>query len=75
MPCPAWGFDFQEAVTPQPAWGSAPGPGDAWLSGVATVLDRINFKDSRLRKSTHENRKKPISVGTMSSISSNSGAQ
>lgn len=26
----------QEAVTPQPAWGSAPWPGDAWLSGCSS---------------------------------------
>ena len=74
MPCPAW-----DSTSRRLSHLSLPGdlhpdlgtPG----SQVATVLDRISFKDSCLRKSTHENRRKPISVGTMSSISSNSGAQ
>ena len=31
MPRPAQGFDLQEAVMPEPAWGSAPWPGGALL--------------------------------------------
>ena len=32
MPRPSQGFDLQEAVMPQFAWGSAPWPRDTWLS-------------------------------------------
>ena len=43
MPQPAQGIDLQEAVMPEPAWGSAPGLGEP-CSEVATVLGRISFK-------------------------------
>ena len=68
---PAQGFDLQEVVMPQPAWGSAPWPGDAWLSGCnSTGQDKLQ-KDSPLRKFTHGNRRKPISCGTVPSLSNN----
>ena len=44
-------------------------------SQVATVLGRISFRKTSLRKSTNGNRRRPISCGTVPSLSNNSGAQ
>ena len=74
MPRPAWGFDLQEAVMPQPAWGSAPLPGDAG-SQVATVMGSISFRKIPIKKSTHGHRRKPNSCGTVPGLSNNSGVQ
>ena len=56
-------------------WGSARDLGMS-SSQVATVLGRICFRETHsLRKSTHKNRRKPISCGTVPGLSDNSGAQ
>ena len=44
-------------------------------SQVATVLGRVSFRKNPLRKITHGNRRRPISCGTVPSLSNNSGAQ
>ena len=44
-------------------------------SQVATVLGKISFGKTSLRESTHGNRRKHISCGTVPSLSNNSGAQ
>ena len=44
-------------------------------SQVATVLGRVSFRKNPLRKTTHRNRRRPISCGTVPSLSNNSGAQ
>ena len=51
-----------------------PDPGMS-SSRVATVLGKISFGKTSLRESTHGNRRKPISCGTVPSLSNNSGAQ
>ena len=44
-------------------------------SQVATVLGEISFRKTSLREFTHGNRRKPITCGTVPSLSNNSGAQ
>ena len=58
----------------QHAQGSAPDLGMPSCQ-VTTVLGRISFRETHfLRKSTHKNRRKPISCGTVPGLSNNSGA-
>ena len=49
--------------------------GDTRLSGCNNIGEDKLQKDSPLRKSTHGNRRKPITYGTVPSLSNNSGAQ